>query len=808
VQRRVLVTDVHDRAGLAACRSLRKADYFVGGVASARPAPGHWSLSCSERFTLVDPRKDPAEYVEGLESIVSDGDFDVAILGSDASLLAVSPRRAVLERHVRLGLPPDDVVGKAVDKRALLSAAVEAGFVEPKTITCLTYTDALDAVSRFGFPIFLKPRTSVFRNNGETLERGSRRVENEAALAWMVPEYGSPFLVQQAEKGGLYSVAGVVAGGQLLATVVSRYRRTWPVGNGSAAFSETIPPPDDLVEKVEALLSTIGWQGIFEVELIRRTDGSFAAIDLNPRLYGSMALATAAGVPIPAIWCEWLLGRSAAPVASRPGLRYRWEDADLRHALWQIRNRHWAAGLNALRPHRHVIHAHVQLTDPAPLVARLFLMARRRADRLYPGGATPRHEPSNGNTSANIARIRLARSGHSRGGPVAIIGAGPHGLATAAFLRRAGLEPRVFGRPLEFWRRRMPERMLLRSRKRSSNIADPDRALGLDSWAAANGRSLGTPISIADFMDYGDWFQRQAVPELDSRLVELLECNGRGFVLKLEDREVVEAEHVIVAAGIAPFARRPPPFDSLERSVASHSSEHVTFDRFADRRVLVVGAGQSALESAALLNEARADVEVVARAPGVRWLGDVSNQREPTFNERILPPTDVGGRVTGWIAAAPDAYRKVPTRLRGPLSFRCIAPAGAGWLQQRLADVPFTMGTTVAAAEASADSVRLILDDGSERTVDHVLLGTGYAIDVRRYSFLGDQLLTRLELSDGYPVLGPGLESSVPGLHFAGAPAANSFGPVMRFVVGSWYAAPAVCRSVLGGRQPLVRFSF
>jgi hypothetical protein len=41
----------------------------------------------------------------------------------------------------------------------------------------------------------------------------------------------------------------------------------------------------------------------------------------------------------------------------------------------------------------------------------------------------------------------------------------------------------------------------------------------------------------------------------------------------------------------------------------------------------------------------------------------------------------------------------------------------------------------------------------------------------------------------GYPILGRGFESSIPGLHFLGAPAAWSFGPTMRFVSGSWYAA-------------------
>jgi hypothetical protein len=61
---------------------------------------------------------------------------------------------------------------------------------------------------------------------------------------------------------------------------------------------------------------------------------------------------------------------------------------------------------------------------------------------------------------------------------------------------------------------------------------------------------------------------------------------------------------------------------------------------------------------------------------------------------------------------------------------------------------------------------------------------------------------------EGYPVLGPGLESSLPGLYFVGAPASVSFGPTMRFVTGSLYAAPAAARQILARRHPRVAWAF
>ncbi len=134
-----------------------------------------------------------------------------------------------------------------------------------------------------------------------------------------------------------------------------------------------------------------------------------------------------------------------------------------------------------------------------------------------------------------------------------------------------------------------------------------------------------------------------------------------------------------------------------------------------------------------------------------------------------------------------------------PLTYHCIRPAGAHWLPDRLRAAKLTLGQEVVEATPEGERVRLRLDDGSERVVDHVLLGTGYDIDVRRYPFIDTTLGSQLRVKDGYPLLGRGLESSVPGLHFVGAPAAESFGPTMRFVVGTAYTAPARSRSTCWG---------
>src|SRR5205809_161418 len=106
---------------------------------------------------------------------------------------------------------------------------------------------------------------------------------------------------------------------------------------------------------------------------------------------------------------------------------------------------------------------------------------------------------------------------------VAIIGAGPYGLAAAAHLRAAGLEVCIFGEPMVFWQRQMPKGMFLRSSWEASHISHPHQACTLDTFQAAQGISLVTPLPLEDFIAYGLWFQRQVAPDLDPRRVSRIE---------------------------------------------------------------------------------------------------------------------------------------------------------------------------------------------------------------------------------------------------------------------------------------------
>jgi len=384
---------------------------------------------------------------------------------------------------------------------------------------------------------------------------------------------------------------------------------------------------------------------------------------------------------------------------------------------------------------------------------------------------------------------------------VVIVGAGPYGLAAAAHLRRGGAGVRVLGDPMSFWRT-MPAGMLLRSNWTATCIAEYRGPLSIDSFCAATGTRVGKPVPLDRFIEYGTWVQQQVAPDVDRRAVRTLDGSERGFRIRLEDDAVLTARRVVVAAGIAPFTNRPAVAAHLPRELASHTADHHDLRRFSGASVLVVGGGQSALECAALLHESGAQARVAVRADHLNWLhGGKYHRALGRYSRLVYAPTDVGPMGLSRLVAVPDLFRRLPRGVQDPAAYRSIRPAGAAWLGPRLRDVPILLSRSVVSAMPRSGRLEVRLSGGEQLTVDHLLFGTGYKVDIERYPFLAPSLLAGVKRVDGYPVLGPGLESTVARLHFLGAPAARSFGPIMRFVSGGWYAGQALAQQVTKGAR-------
>jgi FAD-dependent urate hydroxylase len=373
---------------------------------------------------------------------------------------------------------------------------------------------------------------------------------------------------------------------------------------------------------------------------------------------------------------------------------------------------------------------------------------------------------------------------------VAIIGAGPYGLSAGVHLKAKGLAVQVFGEPMEFWAKKMPEGMLLRSPRVASNLSDPNRAFTLEAYETASKREPRAPLPLDTFVDYGKWFRLQLGSDLDQRTVLRVDRDQSGFRLTLQDGKEIRSSRVVIAAGVGPFKKKPAVFQNLCPTQVTHCYEGREVRKFAGKRVAVIGAGQSALETAALLHEANAQTEIIARRSSLRWIGAHPwLHRMGPVSSLLYSSHDVGPVGISRLVAYPNLVYHVPLKVRDRIRTRAVRSAGSRWLPERLASVKITTGCSVSRASMRCDEIVLTLDDGSERHADHVVLGTGYQVDIARYEFLPQELTRDIEQFDGYPKLTSGFRSSVPKLHFIGATAARSFGPLLYFVAGTEFAS-------------------
>lgn len=386
---------------------------------------------------------------------------------------------------------------------------------------------------------------------------------------------------------------------------------------------------------------------------------------------------------------------------------------------------------------------------------------------------------------------------------VVIIGAGPYGLSIATHLKAAKIATRIFGDTMGFWRRNMPNGMKLRSPWRASHLDDPNKEHSLDNFAREHEIAKVENLPLADFVRYGEWFQRRSVPDVDTRMVRRVGFGPSGFRTQLADGDSIDSKCVVVAMGLTNQAYKPAEFDGLPSSLVSHSGDVVNPADFRGRRVAVIGRGQSACESAVLLHEAGAEVEQIARGD-VRWIGAEAGQvqhRDWLFRvrEALQAPSAIGPFPYNWLVDLPMLLHHLPPELRERIALLNLRPAASAWLKARAVGMRINPGRTIVAAKAKGDNhIDLQLDTGTT-TYDHVVLATGYRTNVGKLGILADEVLAQVAHRGNYPVLSAGFESSVAGLHFVGSPAVGSFGALPRFVAGAGFAARRVTQAARAG---------
>ena len=397
---------------------------------------------------------------------------------------------------------------------------------------------------------------------------------------------------------------------------------------------------------------------------------------------------------------------------------------------------------------------------------------------------------------------------------VVAISAGPYGLSTAPHLRGLQIPFRIFGKPMTLWRNNMPKGMLLKSNGLASNLAAPDNFFPLARSYKKSGRwdysDIGMRITVETLVEYGFEFQRRHVGGTDEAQVARPVRTAAGFEVVLDTGEQVSTRKVVV--GPLAFRRVPEALASLPWPPVSHSSDNHDLSR-RKGRVAIIGGGQSALETAALLHEQGTEVTLLARRP-LLWF-DPPNEDAPQSDRPLLARVrrpnfglSPGWRTWFW-SEAPHAFRHLPASTRMVKASSTFGPAGAGWLKHRVDGLlSIKIGTLVSARERSGKAVLTILglDGPTSITADHIIAATGYKADLRRLDLLSE-LIDNIGQVGHTPGLDKGFGSSVSGLHFIGDATAPSSRPSMRFIYGTRFAATQVARRIshLGTRRGQTR---
>ncbi|MGW2230063.1 NAD(P)-binding domain-containing protein [Streptomyces formicae] len=386
-----------------------------------------------------------------------------------------------------------------------------------------------------------------------------------------------------------------------------------------------------------------------------------------------------------------------------------------------------------------------------------------------------------------------------------IVGAGPYGLSIASHAAAAGLDVRIFGRPMASWRDHMAQGMFLKSEPWASDLSDPAGRYGLAAFCAREGLPAehGRPLPIGHFSAYGLWFAERAAPPVDERLIASVRACAGGFEARTQDGEVHRARAVALAVGVMPFTQTPPALRGLGPEHASHSSHHGDLERFRDQDVTVLGAGQAALETAALLAEQGTRVRVLARSPRVDWNTVPPAWQRPWWEAMRAPHTGLGCGWRNWFyARTPHLFRRLPEQLRAQVAASALGPAGAWWVRERVeSGVETLVGQQVHGVELAGGRVQVTTSGtdggGLSFATDHIIAATGFRATTRRIHVLAPELRLALDsLDDETPYVSNAFETSCPGLFLAGLTTASSFGPAMRFVYGASFTAARLVRGV------------
>ncbi len=305
----LLVGHACSREMLAAARCLGRAGHEVHVASGRRRSLAGGSRHVRSEHHVPPPDGNVHEFVDAVAAAAATTRAEVAIGCGDPELLALSRYRERI--HAGVPLASHERVVRAVDKLSLLAEAAAVGIAVPETVIADDRAiDAWRGSAMVKARLHWEPGLQS-ASGGWASARYVPAGVSPAAAARAVVDAGRSPVLQRPVDGDLIAVAAVRdASGELVALQEQHATHTWPPGAGISTRAHTVQPEPELVDQVRRLLGRLGWIGMVQLQFLRAAQGPAHLIDLNGRPYGSLALALAAGLPLPALWLD---DRAARP---------------------------------------------------------------------------------------------------------------------------------------------------------------------------------------------------------------------------------------------------------------------------------------------------------------------------------------------------------------------------------------------------------------------------------------------------------------------------------------------------------------
>lgn len=301
----VLVLNAGLRHGVVAIRCLGSRGIRVTAGGSNRLSTGKFSKYADRSITYPDPGDDPKGFVSAIEEELATNDYDMLLPINELTVETVVKHRSRFEDHTTVPFPQYDRLRIGVNKRKTVEAARELDVPHPKTL--LPDEADLDTVEEvIGYPVVAKAQrgegctTTAVCDSREDLERAYRDLQETCG-----PVLFQEFIPDGGERG-VYTLYGDP--GELTALTVQQRLRTHPPSGGPSTYRETVTDPE-LVAIADELLTALDWSGLAMVEFrIDARTGDPQLIEINPRLWGSLALSVYAGVDFPYLLYQMATG--------------------------------------------------------------------------------------------------------------------------------------------------------------------------------------------------------------------------------------------------------------------------------------------------------------------------------------------------------------------------------------------------------------------------------------------------------------------------------------------------------------------